>query len=67
MNEDATDPLVFWLIEEWSSTRDLNNHCSSTAYADISARYVLVRFPNSLCGVGNLTRYILTFSGKPKT
>ena len=48
VNEDATDPLVFWLIEEWSSTRDLNNHCSSTGYADISARYVLVRFPNSL-------------------
>ena len=38
VNEDATDPLVFWLTEEWSSLRDLANHCSSTAYAGIAAR-----------------------------
>ena len=40
VNEDAMDPLVFWLIEEWSSSSDLANHCSSTTYAGISARCV---------------------------
>ena len=38
VNEDARDPLIFWLTEEWSSSRDLTNHCSSTAYSDIAAR-----------------------------
>merc|ERR1712130_140455 len=38
VNEDAMDPLVFWLTEEWSSVKDLANHCSSTNYAGISER-----------------------------
>ena len=38
VNEDSTDPLVFWLMEEWASSKDLVNHCSSTAHAGIAAR-----------------------------
>ena len=38
VNEDLMDPLVFWLTEEWASSRDLVNHCSSTNYAGIAAR-----------------------------
>merc|ERR550525_2251489 len=30
VNEDVTDPLVFWLTEEWTSCKDLANHCTST-------------------------------------
>ena len=40
LNEDVADPLVFWLTEEWTSCKDLASHCTSTAYAGISARFI---------------------------
>merc|ERR1712037_1041217 len=48
-NEDVTDPLIFWLTEEWTSCKDLANHCTSTAYAGISARLGKVLIEESGC------------------
>ena len=55
VSEDLMDPLAFWLLEEWSSSADLANHCSSDAYRAIAARSLHVKSnlilaaPTSLC------------------
>ena len=42
VSEDMVDPLAFWLTEEWRTSGDLANHCSSDAYRDIAARSLKV-------------------------
>ena len=32
MHADYNNPLIFWLIEEWATVKDLKNHCASETY-----------------------------------